>query len=102
MNIVSVGAAQSPIMEIGGAKGIGGGGGVGGAGFSDKLTNAIDSVSDQQLAADDKLAQLASGKDIDLHGTMIALEEADITLRTMVTVRDKVVSAYQEIMNMAI
>jgi flagellar hook-basal body complex protein FliE len=33
---------------------------------------------------------------------MIAMEEADITLRTMVTVRDKVVSAYQEIMNMAI
>ena len=59
-------------------------------------------VSNQSVAADDKLAQLASGQDIDLHGTMIALEEADITLRTMVAVRDKVVGAYQEIMNMAI
>ena len=96
MKVVSVGAAQSPMMQSGAAKN------VGGAGFSDKLSTAIDRVSDQQVAADDKLAQLASGQDVDLHGTMIALEEADITLRTMVTVRDKVVSAYQEIMNMAI
>ena len=102
MNIVSVGAAQSPMTEAGALKGVGGEGGVGGAGFSDKLTDAIDRVSDQQVAADDKLAQLASGQDIDLHGTMIALEEADITLRTMVTVRDKMVGAYQEIMNMSI
>ena len=96
MKVVSVGAAKSPILESGAAKQSGG------AGFSGKLSSAIDRVSDQQVAADDKLAQLASGKDVDLHGTMIALEEADITLRTMVTVRDKVVSAYQEIMNMAI
>ena len=54
------------------------------------------------FVADDKLSKLASGEDTDLHGTMIALEEADITLRTMVAVRDKVVGAYQEIMNMSI
>jgi len=96
MKVTSIGAPQSPIRNAGGANG------PGGTGFSDKLSSAIDRVSDQQLAADDKLAQLASGQDVDLHGTMIALEEADITLRTMVTVRDKVVSAYQEIMNMAI
>jgi flagellar hook-basal body complex protein FliE len=96
MNILSVGAAQSPMTQSAAAKG------PSGAGFSDKLSSAIDRVSDAQGAADDKLAQLASGQDADLHGTMIAMEEADITLRTMVTVRDKVVSAYQEIMNMAI
>tara|TARA_B100001250_G_scaffold372854_1_gene358623 strand:- start:358 stop:648 length:291 start_codon:yes stop_codon:yes gene_type:complete len=96
MKISSVSAAKLPIQESGIGKG------PSGAGFSDKLGEAIDRVSDQQIAGDDKLAQLASGKDVDLHGTMIALEEADITLRTMVTVRDKVVGAYQEIMNMAI
>ena len=96
MKVVSVGAAKAPILESSAAQK------TGGAGFSDKLTSAIDRVSDQQVVADDKLAQLASGKDVDLHGTMIALEEADITLRTMVTVRDKVVGAYPEIMNMAI
>ncbi len=54
------------------------------------------------MAVDDKLAELASGENVDLHGTMIALEEAEITLRTMTAVRDKVVGAYQEIMNMSI
>jgi flagellar hook-basal body complex protein FliE len=96
MKITNVGRPQLPIQEATGGQG------AGGAGFAGKLGVAIDRVSDQQVAGDDKLAQLASGKDVDLHGTMIALEEADITLRTMVTVRDKVVSAYQEIMNMAI
>ena len=71
-------------------------------GFGDQLATAVDRVSDQQLQADDKLAKLASGEDIDLHGTMIAMEEAEITLRTMTAVRDKVVGAYQEIMNMSI
>ena len=66
------------------------------------MASAVDGVSEQQLAADDKLAQLASGENVDLHGTMIALEEAEITLRTMAAVRDKVVGAYQEIMNMSI
>ena len=98
MKVTAVGAPSVPIQQM--AKGAGGG--PAGAGFADKLTNAIDGVSDQSVAADDKLAKLASGEEVDLHGTMIALEEADITLRTMVAVRDKVVSAYQEIMNMAI
>ena len=96
MNITSVGAPKLPIQETGAGKS------TGESGFSEKLGQAIDRVSDQQIAGDDKLAQLASGQDVDLHATMIALEEADITLRTMVTVRDKVISAYQELMNMAI
>jgi flagellar hook-basal body complex protein FliE len=33
---------------------------------------------------------------------MIGLAEADITLRTMVSVRDRVVEAYQTVMNMSI
>ena len=96
MKVTGIGAPQVPIQEIGkGNASLG-------AGFADKLTAAVDSVSDHQLAADGRLADLASGKNVDLHATMIALEEADITLRAMVAVRDKVVHAYQEIMNMAI
>ena len=98
MKVAAVGAPSVPIQQL--AKGAGGGAAE--SGFADRLTSAIDGVSDQSIAADDKLAKLASGQEVDLHGTMIAMEEADITLRTMVAVRDKVVSAYQEIMNMAI
>lgn len=70
--------------------------------FADTLQSALDSVNESQANADDKLAELAAGETPDLHGTMIALQEADITLRTMVSVRDKVVDAYQQVMNMQI
>ena len=73
-----------------------------GVDFGEVLTDAIRSVDQSQFRADDKLRDLASGKNVDIHGTMIAMEEADITLRTMTSVRDKVVDAYQKLMNMNI
>ncbi len=70
--------------------------------FADTLQSAMESVDSTQARADSKLAELASGQTPDIHGTMIAMEEADITLRTMVSIRDKAVDAYQAIMNMQI
>lgn len=104
MIITAAGAPSIPIAEPKKLESVGGSGtGTAPTGtFADKLATAVDGVSSQQLAADDKLAELASGENVDLHGTMIALEEAEITLRTMTAVRDKVVGAYQEIMNMSI
>ena len=74
----------------------------GGGDFSAKLEEAVESVSRAQVRADDKLQMLASGEEVDIHNTMIAMQEADIALRTMVSVRDKVVEAYQQVMNMTI
>jgi len=70
--------------------------------FGEALASAIDNVDAVREAADSKLAGLASGENVDLHGTMIALSKADVVLRTMVTVRDKAIGAYEAIMNMAI
>jgi flagellar hook-basal body complex protein FliE len=70
--------------------------------FGSELASAIDRVDGAAEAADAGLARLASGEEVDLHGTMIALEKADITLRTMVSVRDKAIGAYEAVMNMAI
>lgn len=74
----------------------------GGLDFTAKMGEAIESVNDMQIQADDALSALASGEEVDLHGTMIALQEADIALRTMVSVRDKLISAYEQVMNMSI
>ena len=74
----------------------------GASSFSEVLTNAVNSVEESQATADDKLYRVATGENADLHGTMIALEEANISLRTMASVRDKVVEAYQAIWNMPI
>jgi len=74
----------------------------GGEGFSNRLESAVQSLNQSQVGADDQLRAVAAGEDVDLHSAMIALEEADIALRAAVSVRDKVVEAYQQIMNMAI
>ena len=75
---------------------------VGQPSFADALERAVQAVDAKQHQADDKLAAMASGEDVDIHGTMIALQEADISLRAMTSVRDKVIDAYKDIMNMAI
>jgi flagellar hook-basal body complex protein FliE len=72
------------------------------ANFEAALSSAVQQVDTLHVEADNALQMLASGEHVDLHGTMIALEKADIALRTMVTVRDKMVGAYEQIMNMAI
>ena len=70
--------------------------------FGDILDSAVKSVDAAQLGADAQLDGLASGRNVDLHGTMIALEEANIALRAMTSVRDKLVDAYQALWNMPI
>ena len=71
-------------------------------GFASFLDKAVGKVDGLQQGADNALTALASGKATDLHGTMIALEQADIALRAAVAVRDKFVAAYEAVMQMSI
>lgn len=71
-------------------------------GFGERMAAAADRVERQEVAADSALEMLASGQHVDIPGTMIELEKADIALRTLVSVRDRLVGAYEQIMNMAI
>jgi len=70
--------------------------------FAQQLNTAIGKVDSAQHQSDDLLAKLASGESVDLHNTMISLQKADISMRTLVAVRDKVVSAYEQILNMSV
>ena len=70
--------------------------------FSEVLENAIQDVDVSQRVSDKKLEMLVSGEDVDIHGTMIALQEADISIRTMSAFRDKITDAYKNLINMAI
>ena len=71
-------------------------------GFADTLQRGLGAVEGSQDSAHSALALLASGEQVDLHGTMIELEKADIALRTMVSVRDKFINAYEQVMNMTV
>ncbi|MCI1857885.1 MAG: flagellar hook-basal body complex protein FliE [Sporolactobacillus sp.] len=74
-----------------------------GSSFSDVLKQAVDTVNDSVQTADQKVTDVANGSsNEDLHNVMIAMQKADVMLRTAVQVRDRVVDAYQEIMRMQI
>lgn len=70
--------------------------------FSDVLGDAVNAVNTAHKEADVKMQELATGKSQNIHETMIAAEKADIALRLMVQVRNKVIEAYQEIMRMQV
>lgn len=72
------------------------------AGFGDLLQKSIAEVNDAQIRADQAVEQLHTGQAKNIHEVMIALEKADISMRLMVQMRNKMVDAYQEIMRMQV
>jgi flagellar hook-basal body complex protein FliE len=66
------------------------------------LGDAVNAVNTAHKEADKKMQELATGKSQNIHETMIAAEKADVALRLMVQVRNKVIEAYQEIMRMQV
>lgn len=73
-----------------------------GPSFAATLKEAINNVNQVHLDADRKAQELATGKTDDIAGVMLASEKADIALRVMVQVRNKIIDAYQEIMKMQV
>lgn len=74
-----------------------------GADFPSLLKTSLDQVSQSQLQAD-RLARAfdANAPGVNLSDVMLALQKANLSFQEMVQVRDKLVSAYQDIMNMQI
>ncbi len=70
--------------------------------FSDVLKKAIEDVSGLEKDADAALQQLAQGRHDNLHEAMIALQKADLSFKAMMEIRDKLISAYKEVMRMTV
>ena len=71
--------------------------------FSDSLKAMLDKVNGQQLKADDLAQKFALGDDsVNLSDVMIERQKASLSLQATVQVRNKLVSAYHEIMNMQV
>ncbi len=73
-----------------------------GKSFGDTLTEAVDKVNALQKDADVKMQKIASGESTNISEVMIAAERADIALKLMMSVRNKVIDAYQEVMKMQV
>ena len=50
--------------------------------------------------AESKVAGVLTGTGTDVHSALIAVEKADLSFQLMMQVRNKIVSAYQEIARM--
>lgn len=88
-----IGATTPPRLteKTGGAKDIVGG-----------FQEMFDSVNQDQLNAENKISELVAGKNKDIPATMIAMEKAEVSMKMLLAVRGKVVSAYEEMMRMQI
>jgi flagellar hook-basal body complex protein FliE len=65
--------------------------------FESVLGGMIDQVNRVDIAAIQKAEALASGAIDDVHGTMISVKEAEISVRLAGTVRNKLLDAFQEL-----
>ena len=66
------------------------------------VDKVFSTVHDAQASADKMVIDLASGQDVNIHNTMVELEKADIALKYTVQLRNRALSAYEELMRMQV
>lgn len=71
--------------------------------FSDMLSQAVEQVNSTQKHSSDLAARFEHGDTkVDLPDVMIAAQKASVSFQAMNEVRNKLVNAYQDIMNMPV
>ena len=70
--------------------------------FADTLKDAVGQVNTLKKTADKQAQALATGQTTDIPNVMMAAEKADIALRMMVQVRNKIIQAYEDVMKMQV
>jgi flagellar hook-basal body complex protein FliE len=66
-------------------------------GFGAVLSTALEKVNELDTGADQQIGTLLKGGNADMSTVMIAVEQADVAFQLMMQVRNKIVSAYQDI-----
>ena len=92
-------AALSRIVESGGAEK--GGAAAGGPSFSALLKDAVGSVLDAGKKSDAQTIAMSSGK-ANVMDVVTAVAETDVAVSTLVSVRDRMIQSYEDIMKMPI
>ena len=71
-------------------------------GFGDLLKQGFEKLDQLEDAAADQTKRLLAGEPVELHRVVLANEEAGLAFDLMMSVRNKVVDAYQEVMRMQV
>ncbi len=95
MQISGIGQAVSRIDSIGSTKQA-----QSESSFTDILSEAINSAQDAEGSAQVQNAALLTGETDDLHTPVIQAQKAELALDLAIQIRNKVISAYNEVMNM--
>ncbi len=75
----------------------------GAANFAEMLKGAVNQVNDAQQGADQLAQAFQLGQpDANIQDVMMSLQKANLSFQTMVQVRNKLVAAYQDVMNMQV
>ncbi|MCE7795622.1 flagellar hook-basal body complex protein FliE [Sphingobium sufflavum] len=91
-----VGTVGGGIADTGGAQG------TGGADFASALKNAIQGVSGLQENAGAQASAFEKGETTDIAAVMLAKQQASVGFETTLQVRNKLLSAYKDIMSMPV
>ena len=70
--------------------------------FGDALKSALTRVNDLQNKSDDMAASYERGDTTDVASVMLAREQASVGFQATLQVRNKLLSAYKDIMSMAV
>jgi len=70
--------------------------------FGRLVGNVLQDVNQSQNQANDAVAQLAAGKSDNVHQVMIALGKAEVSFNYMLEVRNRLLDAYKQVMQMPI
>ncbi len=62
------------------------------------FTQLLESADSEQKAADNMLARMVSGEQVEPHDVMLSLRKAEARFQLVMQVRNKVIDAYQTIM----
>src|SRR5258708_34578602 len=68
--------------------------------FRDLLSSTIATVNQQQNDAQTAVSQFLNGDSIELHSVALAGQRADLSMELFLQIRNKVLSAYKEVMKM--
>jgi len=93
--LASTAASSASIGSTGGSTGTGGA-------FGSVFADAVQKVESFQKNADASINRFLSGEGEELHKVALAAQQADLSFQLFLQVRNKVVSAYQQVMQMQI
>ena len=65
--------------------------------FASMFDNSLKELNEVQVTADKAIADLATGEVKDLHQAAIAIGKAETSMKLMLEIRNKALSAYKEI-----